>query len=324
MTQDRRVRFELLAGRDHSDHPELAYWHGNIGQPVALDLAPPAVEPIERIDVLCWNVAIGKAYLDELLSRLRTPAFGSIGCSPQQPLVLLLQEAFREDPSVPEHAQDHFHGGHMPVGTRRDIVDFAAEQKLSLRYAPSMRNGKHRSDRGNAILSTVAFAGARAFVLPYIKQRRVVVKAELEGLEWLTWVTAHLDTGGRLPGTRVSSYGAGRAAQSFELMQRLNDMQTEQSFVIGADLNTAIGARDPAFRVFLKAGLHRATGSEKIRHTFHGPTRIRFLLDHLLYKSPEGRITQFEVTRLDERGDDLSKTIFGSDHHPLLARLSLG
>jgi endonuclease/exonuclease/phosphatase family metal-dependent hydrolase len=316
------VSFELLAGGEHSAHPELAFWHGNIGQPVALDLAPPAATPVRELSVVSWNIAIGRAYLDELFGRLRSAAFGSLGLDPAQPLILLIQEAFRADPSVPENiVHDRFHGGHVPLGIRRDIVDFAAEHNLSLRYAPSMRNGRHRSDRGNAVLSTVAISGARAFVLPYIRQRRVVVKVELEGLENITFVSAHLDTGGKLPGRAMGRFGAGRAAQSSEMIRRLTDLGGEQSYVVGADLNTALGARDPAFRVFTHAGLTRALGSTLMSHTFHGP--VRLLLDHVLYHSANDRLRNVEVTRLDEHEGDRGRTIFGSDHHPLLARVTL-
>ena len=316
------MSFELLAGREHSAHPELAYWHGNIGQPVALDLAPPASTPVREIAVLSWNVAIGRAHLDELFGRLRSAAFSGLGSDPAQPLILLIQEAFRADPSVPENiVHDRFHGGHVPIGTRRDIVDFAAEHNLSLRYAPSMRNGRHRSDRGNAVLSTVGLAGARAYVLPYIRQRRVVVKVELKGLDHITFVSAHLDTGGKLPGRAMPGFGAGRVAQSVEMVRRLGDLGGEQSYVIGADLNTALGARDPAFRVFTRAGLQRADGSTLITHTFHGP--VRLLLDHVLYHSAGGRLRSVEVTRLDEHDSDRGRTVFGSDHHPLLARVNL-
>jgi endonuclease/exonuclease/phosphatase family metal-dependent hydrolase len=316
------VAFELLAGRDHSAHPELALWHGNIGEAVALDLAPPAPPGVTHIDLLCWNVAIGRGFLDELVARLRTRAFGQISADPKRPFVFLAQEALRADPSVPEIAPNSFHGGHIPVGVRRDIVDFAAEHDFSLRYAPSMRNGKHRSDRGNAIISNVAIAAARAFTLPYIKQRRVIVKVELEGIPDITFVTGHLDVGGRLPGVRLARYGAGRSAQSKELVARLTEMGDQQSFVLGADLNTAIGARDPAFRVFTSSGFHRAAGSLAIGHTFHGPG-IKLQLDHLLYRSPTNRIKSVEVTRLDETREDEGRVVFGSDHHPLLARIEL-
>ena len=313
--------FDLLAGFEHSAHPDIAFWHGNIGQPVALDLAPPAATPIREIAVLSWNVAIGKAYLDELFGRLRSAAFGNLGCDEAHPLILLIQEAFRADPSVPENiVHARYHGGHVPAGTRRDIVDFAGEHRLSLRYMPSMRNGHHRSDRGNALLSTVAIGAARGFVLPYIKQRRVVVNAELQGLDSLTFVSAHLDTGGRVRGGG-RRFGEGRAAQSVEMVRRLQDLKPDRSYVIGADLNTALGARDPAFRVFTRAGLQRAAGSELIRHTFHGP--VRLLLDHVLYHTTPGAIKRVEVTRLDEHERDRRSPVFGSDHHPLLARVIL-
>lgn len=316
------MSFELLAGRDHSAHPELAFWHGNIGHPVALDLAPPAPPEVRHIDLLCWNVAIGRAYLDELILRLRTRPFGRISADPERPFIMLVQEALREDPSVPEVAPNRFHGGHVPVGVRRDIVDFAAEHQFSLRYAPSMRNGKHRSDRGNAIISNVAIAAARAFPLPYIKQRRVIVKVELTGLPDITWVSGHLDVGGRLPGAIFGRYGGGRAAQCEELLKRLGELPEHRSFVLGADLNTAVGARDPAFRVLISAGFQRAEGSFAIGHTFHGPG-IRLLLDHLLFRSANDRIKSVEVTRLDETRDDVGRVVFGSDHHPLLARIEL-
>jgi endonuclease/exonuclease/phosphatase family metal-dependent hydrolase len=321
-SQRQRVSFELLAGRDHSAHPELALWHGNIGQSVALDLAPPAPPRIQHIDVLTWNLAIGRAYLDELVLRLRSEAHGHVGVSTERPFVLLLQEVYRADPSVPETTLSPHHGGHTPVGVRRDIVDFAAEHNLSLRYAPSMRNGHHRSDRGNAVLSNVAIASARAFVLPYIRQRRVVVKAELQGLSWLTLVSAHLDTGGKLPHVRgLGRFGAGRAAQTEELIKRLQELGAGRSVIVGADLNSPLGARDPAVRVLQRGGLQHAQGCAQLGHSFHGP--IRLLLDHVLYRSDDRRIAHVEVTRLDETRDDAGRRVFGSDHHPLLARVDL-
>jgi endonuclease/exonuclease/phosphatase family metal-dependent hydrolase len=316
------VKFDLLAGRGHSAHPELALWHGNIGHPVALDLAPKAPDGVRRVDVLCWNLAIGRAYLDELVSRLKTAAFDHVGVAVDRPFVILAQEALRSDPTIPEEPANKFHGGHIPVGVRRDVVDFAAEHNFSLRYAPSMRNGRHRSDRGNAILSNVAINDARGFVLPYIRQRRVVVKAELQNLTWLTFVAMHLDTGGRLPtSSMLGGFGAGRAAQSDELIQRLAERRERQCVIVGADLNTPLGTRDPAVRALTRGGLTPAGGSDTLGHTFHGPIKLQ--LDHVLYRSVDNRIASIEVTRLDEVRGDTGKRVFGSDHHPLLARVEL-
>ena len=65
----------------------------------------------------------------------------------------------------------------------------------------------------------------------------------------------------------------------------------------------------------------RALGSTLMSHTFHGP--VRLLLDHVLYHSANDRLRNVEVTRLDEHEGDRGRTIFGSDHHPLLARVTL-
>jgi hypothetical protein len=47
------------------------------------------------------------------------------------------------------------------------------------------------------------------------------------------------------------------------------------------------------------------------------------LLDHVLYHSGNGALDSVEVLRLNERPDDRSSLVFGSDHHPLLARVVL-
>jgi hypothetical protein len=51
---------------------------------------------------------------------------------------------------------------------------------------------------------------------------------------------------------------------------------------------------------------------------------VRFPLDFVLYHSPTQCIRSVEVVRLDEDPEDRSHHVFGSDHHPLLARVSLG
>src|ERR671923_292549 len=83
-------------------HPELDAWRANVGHPVARDADAVAAPRLHGIDVLCWNVAIGLGRLELLLQRLWAGAFGGAQRAPERPLVILLQEAYRHDPSVPE------------------------------------------------------------------------------------------------------------------------------------------------------------------------------------------------------------------------------
>ena len=304
-------RHELL-------HPELDQWRTNVGGPVAIDIGTVAPSEIVGVDVLCWNVAIGLGRLGDVLAALRAGAFGGAATQANRPLVILAQEAYRCDDTVPgAHATQH-HGGSLARAARTSIIDIAEQHGLSLRYSPSMRNGVHASDRGNAILSTVRLGDAHAFLLPYVRQRRVVVTAQLAGHAGLTFVSAHLDTHGSLRTSRTRlNLGAGRAAQARALGEALSAI--EGSIILGADLNSMLGMTDPAVRALLACGMHSARRVGTWRHTFH--TRLRLLLDHVMYRCPDRRIAHVEVTRLDEVAGDRSRRVFGSDHHPLLARV---
>jgi endonuclease/exonuclease/phosphatase family metal-dependent hydrolase len=234
--------------------------------------------------------------------------------------VILLQEAYRAGGSVPAAPASAHHGGKPLAAGRTDVVAFAERHGLSLRYSPSMRNGLHASDRGNAILSTVRLDEAEAVLLPYVRQRRVVVSACLEGHAWLRFVSAHLDTHGRSgPVTQGGPFGGGRAAQARALGALLAD--AGGSVVLGADLNTVMGMRDVAIRELITAGIHPARRIGSWRHTYH--TRLRLLLDHVMFRSSDHRIDSVDVVRLDEAPGDRSPTVFGSDHHPLLASVQL-
>jgi endonuclease/exonuclease/phosphatase family metal-dependent hydrolase len=304
---------------DELQHPELALWSANVGGPVELDLAPPAPSSIAGLDILSWNLAVGRARLGELLNMIAAGAFADAGHDPAYPLVVLAQEAYREDASVPHEAADRFHGGAIHAAEPCDVVSLAKAHGLSLRYAPSMRNGSHRSDRGNAILSTVALGTSHAFLLPYVKQRRVTVVAEVAGLPDVALASVHLDVSGQRNRRRVGRFGGGRMAQAEAVARRLAHPDDRHCLVMGADLNTPLGVRDPAIRALVTAGLHPAQRVGRWRHTFHGP--VRLLLDHVLFRSPTGRIRGVRVVRLDEHPEDRTKHVFGSDHHPLLARV---
>jgi endonuclease/exonuclease/phosphatase family metal-dependent hydrolase len=306
--------------RHDSLHPVLDSWRGNVGDPVAIDSAVDAPDVITGIDVLCWNVAIGLGRLGQVVEQLRAGAFDGAGTRADRPLVILVQEAFRSGAAVPPAVASAHHGGKSPAGRRADIVQIAETCGLSLRYSPSMRNGTHASDRGNAVLSTVRLVDAEAFLLPYVRQRRVVVSACLAGHPRMRFVSAHLDTHGAVRDvTSNARRGSGRAAQARALGAAL--AEREESIVLGADLNSLFGMSDPAVRELVSAGMHPARRAGVWRHTFH--TRVRLLLDHVMYRCPSHYIARAEVVRLDEVAGDRSRTVFGSDHHPLLARLEL-
>jgi endonuclease/exonuclease/phosphatase family metal-dependent hydrolase len=304
-------------------HEELDAWRTNVGSPIAIDAGPVAPERLAGIDVLCWNIAIGRGRLGAVLERLRANAGDGIGTSADRPLVVLIQEAWREDDTVPGSADTLHHGGRLAAASRTNIVALAEESAMSLRYSPSMRNGVHASDRGNAVMSTVRLGESHAFLLPYVRQRRVAVTAQIAGHPGITFVSAHLDTHGRtrraaaaVPARlRAAGLGAGRAAQARALARTLDGI--EGSVILGADLNSLFGLSDPAVHELVEAGLHPARRVGNWSHTFHRP--LRLLLDHVLYRSPDRRIRSMNVVRIDEVKGDRSRTVFGSDHHPLLA-----
>jgi endonuclease/exonuclease/phosphatase (EEP) superfamily protein YafD len=136
----------------------------------------------------------------------------------------------------------------------------------------------------------------------------------------LTFASAHLDTHGqpRREGT-PRRLGGGRATQAAALGAALAAI--DGSVVLGADLNTFLGMTDPAIRALIAAGMRPARRIGRWRHTFHTPFRL--LLDHVLYRSAGDRIAGAEVVRIDEAPGDRSHGVFGSDHHPLLARIEL-
>ncbi len=305
--------FKVLAG----EHPELAHWHGNVGEAVALDLAGPLVRGVTTVDVLSWNVAIGLGRLEEVVTKLRAGEFDGEVRRANRPLIILAQEAYRADVSIPERSLSRHHGGKAPRRTRSDIVDCAHALDLSLRYAPSMRNGAHRSDRGNAILSSVSISHARAFPLPHVRQRRIAIAAELAGLPFLSFITAHLDTRGRAQGR------SGRLLQAATLGRRLaEEWGTDQSLLLGADFNSYLGQREPMFADLQRSGFLRLAHNGPTRHTFHA-RGVRMLLDHIMIRTTPDSIAAVQVMRLDETPTDRERTIFGSDHHPLLARIEL-
>jgi endonuclease/exonuclease/phosphatase family metal-dependent hydrolase len=284
-----------------------------VGEPVALDLAPPVSESaVTRLAILSWNLWIGRGRLAEVVGRVREMT--------DAPLVVLAQEAYRAGASVPHRVVTRRAAGGFPPRAvpRADIVELAATLGLNLRYVPSMRNGPGASDRGNAILSDLPLAQARGYELPFVLQRRVPLVATLSTSGGnIQIVNAHLDPRGPAGASVVG--GDGRARQTRYLLERLPDGPT----VLGADLNLSRGRRERAWRLLHQAGF--TTGVPAVhqpwRHTFHALPRL--VLDYLLLRDEAGRVATASIERLDEHPQDRGATVFGSDHHPLLAQIEL-
>jgi endonuclease/exonuclease/phosphatase family metal-dependent hydrolase len=316
------VAFSLTRHEDDA-RLRLERWRRNVGAPVALDLTTALASgndaAARSLVVLSWNVWIGRGRLLELVSRIRSGDFAAQGAEPDVPLVVLAQEVYRSDSTIP--AASTGRAGRMLVaqlGQQEDIVETARALGMNLRYAPSMRNGVMQSDRGNAILSTMPLEDAEAIELPLVLQRRVAVSAKVRaGRRSLRVVSAHLDPRGP-PGYRWLG-AAGRALQAQHLLTSLRD----DTVILGADLNLGRGRYERAWRVLCDAGFSFGVPPSfpTWRHTFHALPRL--VLDYLLVRDPSGAVERARVHRLDEHPRDRGPLVFGSDHHPLLARIDL-
>jgi endonuclease/exonuclease/phosphatase family metal-dependent hydrolase len=308
----------------HATSERLAGWRANVGSAVAYD--PPgsaragAPVDLEALAVLSWNVWIGRGRLGELIARVRDGAFASLGIGRDLPLVVLVQEAFRTDDSVPSTSNGLAAREVISrVGGREDIVETAWRLGLHLRYSPSMRNRADRSDRGNAILSTLPLDDARGIELPLVLQRRVAVTAGVgSGDRRLALVSAHLEPRGPIGYKWLGA--AGRAQQ----IRHLLDFVAEDDLVVlGADLNLGRGRAEPTWRSLVEAGFAVGVPPTPLgwRHTYHALPRL--VLDYILTRDRAGVLGGTRVHRLDENPADRGPAVFGSDHHPLLARLDL-
>ena len=310
-----------LTRHEDDERRRLEGWRCNVGEHVALDLTSSPTEKIlpRGLIVLSWNLWIGRGRLSTVVKRIRSGDYATLGADPNLPLVVMVQEAYRSDASVPALQEGPV--GRVLVARLReqeDIVETARALGLNLRYAPSMRNGPTSSDRGNALLSTLPLQDAHAIELPLVLQRRVAVTASVVmGDTRLRLISAHLDPRGP-PGHRWLG-ATGRAHQARHLLEQVQD----DTAVLGADLNLGRGRYEPAWRLLETAGFTFGVPPTVPgwRHTFHALPRL--VLDYILVRDRCGAVVAARVHRLDEHPEDRGARVFGSDHHPLLARIDL-
>jgi endonuclease/exonuclease/phosphatase family metal-dependent hydrolase len=312
--------FGLTRHEDDEGH-RLEEWRRNVGAHVALDMTSNPSDGISPrgLIVLSWNLWIGRGKLSTVVRRIRNGDYAALGADPSLPLIVMVQEAYRSDATVPALEGGRV-GRVLVAGLREqeDIVETARALGLNLRYAPSMRNGPTSSDRGNALLSTLPLHNARAIELPLVLQRRVAVTASVSmaGTQ-LRLISAHLDPRG-VPGHRWLG-AAGRAQQARHLLEQVKD----DTAVLGADLNLGRGRYEPAWRLLEASGFGFGVPPTvpAWRHTFHALPRL--VLDYILVRDRSGVVVAARVHRLDEHPEDRGARVFGSDHHPLLARIDL-
>jgi len=298
----------------------LAGWRRNVGDPVSLDLASAEdaarAAVSSRLAVVSWNVWMGRARLLELVERLRA---GLLGVPGDLTPVLLIQEAFRQDDTIPARSNGY---AARELVTRlrptQDVVEVARTLRWNLRYVPSMRNGPQRSDRGNAIITPVPLGPAAGIELPFALQRRVAVGARATvGGHALSLLSAHLDPRGPIGYKWLGA--AARGNQMAHLLAALED----PTVVLGADLNLGRGRAERAWRLLIEHGFEHGVPSAPPtwRHTYHALPRL--VIDYLLVRNRDGAIRSTALRRGDEDPADRGPDVFGSDHHPLLAFVEL-
>ena len=310
---------------NQEEQAELAGWCKGIGSPVLMQAPSDSLtdEPLDSLSIVSWNLHVGGGEVSQFIDDLRE---GRLSGKPVNHFVLLFQEVFRTDSSIPATAPPDARSGAYirkkpPSGERLDIIEIARRHQLNLFYVPSIRNGRQRrstspEDRGNAILSTLPLSSLLAIELPYERQRRVAISTTVSGktsggTPWeLQFVNVHLDNRSRWH--RVfDSFGNARRRQTTALMEAV---LANTPTVLGGDFNTWFREdKEPAIE-FLQQFFdepEHALPHGTIAPGFGLPERT---IDYLFFRLPESW----------ERGYVRLESRYGSDHYPLLGRVHFG
>ena len=303
--QSASPRINWLTPANAADRTPLGRWRVSVGPPVVVGGTSSDLQAHDALTIVSWNTAVGAADIVGFVRSLPNP---------RGPLILLLQEVYRDGPDVPAHPEIGFAfarplGGPPLNSSDRDIEDVARALDLTAYYVPSMRNGGSTStqDRGNAILSSIRLDALSAIELPFERQRRVAIAATVAGhtragTPWrLQVASVHLDN---LSGMRRAWVGSeyGRARQARSLTDMLDG---NHPTILAGDFNTWFGFLDQAYIETARA--FPDTRVIDRRATFRGLLR----LDHMFFRLAQG--WHMEVHR--------AASTFGSDHYPLVGTL---
>jgi endonuclease/exonuclease/phosphatase family metal-dependent hydrolase len=277
-------------------------------------LEAAAYPDAREIAFVSWNLHVGAGDVERFVEDLKAGRLTN-GRKPAQ-VVLMFQEAVRGEgvPAVlPEGAATARRIGTAgEPGSHHEIEAIARRLGMSVLYVPSMRNGSPSNrylatDRGNAILSTLPLSAPAAIELPVGHQRRVAITAAVpvrigEQDVDLAVGAAHLDTVGRARTLWLFGASALRGKQALAMLGALPE---KGPMILGADLNTWLGASEPAPRTLGR--FFPNTPTEKREGTFLGG----LLLDYMFFRAPAGWRAHFD--RVPDK--------YGSDHYPLVGWL---
>lgn len=334
-----------------SDREELDRWCAGVGPAVVERYeAPLGQRPTSahELTVVSWNTNVGGGNLPGFISDLRAGRF--TGGDSVEHFVLLLQEVYRTGHDVPRGAamRPRRIAPRPAQGQRAAVVEVARDHGLHLFYVPSMANGwadadGAREDRGNAIVSTLPLDDHTAIELPFEGQRRVAASATVRSTTPdgrplpVRVVSVHLDNRSILSRFQ-RSFGSGRARQAEALTAALARDSNALPTVVAGDLNTWAPSSWERAVAVLRA--HFPHGNATNGPTYAGrPLGVGRTLDHMLFRLPvaeeQERATSgpSAATRLptpsaqtpvfdrpvSRRLDDAH----GSDHYPLMTRLTL-
>jgi len=293
-----------------TEQARLDRWSSAVG-PAFIQQRGLTAPATNELRLVTWNTAVGDGDVLRLIADLQRD-------DADRPLILLLQEVYRECPDVPMSlAHGAAFAGHLGKGDAAhegdDIETIAARSGLNAYYVPSMRNGspaQSREDRGNAILSNLPLESLGAIELPFERQRRVAVAAtaagrSADGSPWqLRLVSAHLDN---MVGPRRLWFAGGGFARARQARALVDYVQDDELAIVGGDFNTWFGFAEPAFGETARA--FTQTDISDPRPTFHHLLR----LDHLFVRVPDR--WHVDIARGESR--------YGSDHWPLIATIQL-
>ncbi len=282
-------------------------WCEPVGPVVVSRTAARATAGGGDIFIVSWNVAVGAGDVEAFLRRLADEERRAGRPAPE--VVLLLQETYRAGGAVPARYSPRARVPRRIAsgrGSHRDVESLAAARGMHFVYIPSMRNGGLLSgeDRGNAILSTVPFDEVTAIELPFEHQRRVAIAATLDVRgSPLTVVTVHLDTRRPILQGSIFSGPLARQRQAAALIDALTPARAAGPVIVGGDFNTLAGPAEPAIRSMERQFARVSCGSPLTR-------RWNLQLDYMFAT---------DATLFAECAREAQR--FGSDHHPLVARL---